>query len=213
MLGTHLTMATPLQGPGSAYCTVKGASVLALCADQAGSPTPDSCPAQAHLSSKKALKLGPPKDERKPQHVKWRTFSIGIFNDKKSATSFPRSVPKGLKHSTTRSYFMHIHSSIILNDQRSTQLKCPFKIPRYWKTFLMYTVDYYTTIQFSSVAQSCPTLCDPMDCSTPSLPVYHQLLELIQTHVHQVDDAIQLSHPLSSPSPAFNLFQHQGLFK
>ena len=66
---------------------------------------------------------------------------------------------------------------------------------------------------FSSVTQSCPTLCDPMDCSTPSLPVYHQLLELIQTHVHQVDDAIQLSHPLSSPSPAFNLFQHQGLFK
>ena len=55
--------------------------------------------------------------------------------------------------------------------------------------------------QFSSVAQSCPTLCDPMDCSTPGLPVHHQLLEFTQTHVHWVGDAIQPSHPLSSPSP------------
>ena len=68
--------------------------------------------------------------------------------------------------------------------------------------------------QFSSVTQSCPTLCNPMDCSTPGLPVYHQLLELAQTHVHWVSDAIQPSHPLSSPSPpAFNLSQHQGLFQ
>ena len=68
--------------------------------------------------------------------------------------------------------------------------------------------------QFSSVAQSCPTLCDPMDCSTPGSPVHHQLLELIQIHVHQVGDAIQLSPPLSFPSPpAFNLSQHQGLFQ
>ena len=68
--------------------------------------------------------------------------------------------------------------------------------------------------QFSSVAQSCLTLCDPMDCSTPAFPVHHHLLELTQTHVHQVIDAIQPSHPLSSPSPpAFNLSQHQGLFK
>ena len=65
--------------------------------------------------------------------------------------------------------------------------------------------------RFSSVAQSCPTLCDSMDCSTPGFPVQHQLLELIQTHVHQVHNAIQPSHPLSSPSPlAFNLSQHQG---
>ena len=67
--------------------------------------------------------------------------------------------------------------------------------------------------QFSSVAQSCPTLCHPMDCSTPGLPVHHQLLEFTQTHVHWVGDAIQPSHPLSSPSPAFNLSQHQGLFQ
>ena len=67
--------------------------------------------------------------------------------------------------------------------------------------------------QFSSVTQSCPTLCNPMDCSTPDIPVHNQLPELAQTHVHRVGDAIQPSHPLSSPSPAFNLSQHQGLFR
>ena len=72
---------------------------------------------------------------------------------------------------------------------------------------------YLLSVQFSSVAQSCPTLCDPMDYNTPGLPVHRQFLEFTQTHV-QVDDAIQPSHPLSSPSPpTFNLSQHQGLFK
>ena len=68
-------------------------------------------------------------------------------------------------------------------------------------------------LQFSSVAQSCPTLCDLTDCSTPGLPVRHQLPELTQTYVHRVGDAIQPSHPLSFPSPAFNLYQHWGLFQ
>ena len=68
--------------------------------------------------------------------------------------------------------------------------------------------------QFSSVAQSCPTLCNPMNHSMPGLPVHPQLPEFTQTHVHWVSDAIQPSHPLSSPSPpALNLSQHQGLFK
>ena len=67
--------------------------------------------------------------------------------------------------------------------------------------------------QFSSVTQSCPTLCDPMNCSPPGLPVHHQFLEFTQTHVHQVGDAIQPSHPLSSPSPPDpNHSYHQGLF-
>ena len=57
------------------------------------------------------------------------------------------------------------------------------------------------SVQFSSVAQSCPTLCNPMNCSTPGLPVHHQLPEFTQTHVYRVSDAIQPSHPLSSPSP------------
>ena len=68
-------------------------------------------------------------------------------------------------------------------------------------------------IQFSSVTQSCPTVCDPMNRSTPGLPVHHQLPEFTQTHVHRVGDAIQPSPPLSSPSlPAHNPSQHQGLF-
>ena len=73
---------------------------------------------------------------------------------------------------------------------------------------------HFSSVQFNSVTQSCPTLCDPMDCSMPDLPVHHQLLQLTQIHVHQVGDAIQPSHPLSSPSPpTLNLSQHQGLFK
>ena len=70
-----------------------------------------------------------------------------------------------------------------------------------------------SSVQFSSVAQSCPTLWDPLDCSMPGLSIHHQLPEFTQTHVHWVSDAIQPSHPLSSPSPpTFNLPQHQGLF-
>ena len=70
------------------------------------------------------------------------------------------------------------------------------------------------SVQFSSVAQSCPTLCDPMNRSTPDLPVHHHLPELTQTHVHRVGDTIQPSHPLSSPSPpAPNPSQHQSLFQ
>ena len=75
-------------------------------------------------------------------------------------------------------------------------------------------LEFSHSVQFSSVAQSCLTLCHPMDCSTPGLPVHHQLPEFTQSHVHWVGEAIQPSHPLSSPSPpAFNLSQHQGLFK
>ena len=71
-----------------------------------------------------------------------------------------------------------------------------------------------SSVQFSSVAPLCLTLCEPMDCNTPGLPVHHQLPEFTQTHVHRVSDAIQPSHPLSSPSlPTFNLSQLQGLFK
>ena len=71
-----------------------------------------------------------------------------------------------------------------------------------------------SSVQFSSVAQSCPTLCDPMNHSTPGLPVHHQLSEFTQTHVHRVGDAIQPSHPLLSPSPpAHNPSQHQSLFQ
>ena len=81
-------------------------------------------------------------------------------------------------------------------------------------------MDYSTpglpSVQFSSVAQSCPTLCDPMNCGTPGLPVHHQLLEFTQTHAHRVGDAIQPSHPLSSPSllppnpPSIRVFSNES---
>ena len=74
--------------------------------------------------------------------------------------------------------------------------------------------EYISTVQFSSVTQSCPALWDPMNCSIPGLPVHHQLPEFTQTHIHWVSDAIQPFHPLLSPSPpAFNLSQHQDLFQ
>ena len=83
------------------------------------------------------------------------------------------------------------------------------------ESMLVRTIFYryqFSSVQFSSVAQLCLTLCDPMNCSTPGLPVHHQLPEFTQTHVHRVCDAIQPSHPLSSPSPpAPNPSQHQGL--
>ena len=79
---------------------------------------------------------------------------------------------------------------------------------------LEHTFWHSKRFQFSLVAQSCLTLCDPMNHSMPGLPVHHQLLEFTQTHVHQVSDAIQPSHPLSSPSPpAPNSSQHQSLFQ
>ena len=77
-----------------------------------------------------------------------------------------------------------------------------------------YKLSKRTKIQFSSVAQSCPTLCDPMNHSTAGLPVHHQLPEFTETHIHKVSDAIQPSRPLMSPSPpAPNPSQHQSLFQ
>ena len=101
------------------------------------------------------------------------------------------------------------------------QVWCPsLSYYRTWSCFrfllfsFLYIYIYINTYQFSSVTQSCPTLCDPMNRSTPGLPVHHQLLEFTQTHVHRVDDAIQPSHPLSSPfPPAPNPSQHQSLFQ
>ena len=81
------------------------------------------------------------------------------------------------------------------------------QLPQLCLCYFLFSV--FSHLQFSSVAQSCPTLCDPMNCSMPGFPVHHQHPECTQTHVHQVGDAIQPSHPLSSPNPS----QHQGLFQ
>ena len=110
-----------------------------------------------------------------------------------------------------------LQSCPILRPQRQQ----PTRLPRPWDfpgkstgvhchCFLQHT----GSVQFSPVAQSCPTLCDPTNHSTPGLPVHHQLPEFTQTQVHRVSDAIQPSHPLSFPSPpAPNPSQHQSLFQ
>ena len=99
-------------------------------------------------------------------------------------------------------------SSETKGTQEETGFVCPVLSPNF-------PIIHHTFCpQFSSVAQSCPTLCDPMNRSTPGLPVHQQLLEFTQTQVHRVSDAIQPSHPLSSPSPpAPNPSQHQSLFQ
>ena len=85
---------------------------------------------------------------------------------------------------------------------------------RGYKNYTKQRKYFVIIVQFSSVAQLCPTLCDTMNRSTPGLPVHHQLPQFTQTHVHRVSDAIQPSHPLSSPSPpAPNPSQHQSLFQ
>ena len=91
------------------------------------------------------------------------------------------------------------------------QPRCPLVDEWINRMWYIYTMEY--SVQFSSVAQLCPTLWDPMNRSMPSLPVHHQFPEFTQTHVHRVSDAIQSSHTLSSPSPAPNPSQHQSLFQ
>ena len=103
----------------------------------------------------------------------------------------------------TQSYFLCL----------SICLSCAFHINSHIPCGPLW-LDYFPSVQFSSVAQSRPTLCNPMNHSTPGLPVHHQFLESTQTHVHRVGDAIQPSHPLSSPSPpAPSPSQHCGLFQ
>ena len=109
----------------------------------------------------------------------------------------------------------HIHTHTYITFRlRITNIKA-----LYFSLSFLYVRDAYQnpfnfTFQFSSVTLSCPTLCDPMNCSTPGLPVHHHLLESTQTHVNWVADAVQQSHPLSSPSPpAPSPSQHQGVFK
>ena len=109
------------------------------------------------------------------------------------------------------------HNTAFINFKNNKKVHCIFLSVGliFWlENFPNYTEWLPRHLQFNSVPQSCPTLCDPMNCSTPGLPVYHQLLEFTQTHAHRVGDAIQPSHHLSSPSPpAPNSSQHQGLFQ
>ena len=87
------------------------------------------------------------------------------------------------------------------------------RIKWFWRWIVLMVAQHSKCASVHSVTQSCLTLCNPMDSSMPGFPVHPQLPELAQTHVHQVGDAIQPSHPRSSPSPAFNLSHYQGLFQ
>ena len=106
---------------------------------------------------------------------------------------------------------MTTSKSFFISETFTPHLKCESRYP--WFRMIGFRI-MWLSAQFSSVAESCPTLCNPMNRSTPGLPVHHQLPESNQTHVHRVGDVIQPSHPLWSLSPpALNLSQHQGLFK
>ena len=132
-----------------------------------------------------------------------------------------------LQNINSNSYHLvcvHAQLCLTLHKAHQASLFIEFSRQEYWHGFLFPTpgelaepgIEPWSLASpaFSSVAQSCPTLCDPMNRSTPGLPVHHQLLEFTHTYIHWVGDAIQPSHPLSSPSPpSFNLSQQQGLFK
>ena len=109
-------------------------------------------------------------------------------------------------------YHIYFTSGIIFHNYNIPYLCIAGYFIDIW-LFLVFSIQF-SSVQFSSVVQSCPTLCDPMNRSTPGLPVHNQLLEFTQTHIHRVGDAVQSSHPLSSPSPpAPNPSQHQSLFQ
>ena len=131
--------------------------------------------------------------------------------------SSSHQVAKVLELQPQHQYWLYWFSNVSCSQK--IPVKCLHrKFFSIWEKFLKFSFlknqrKWLKDREFSSVAQSCPTLCDPVDCSTPGFPVHHQLPELAQTHVHRVGDAIQPSDALLSPSPsAFNLSQHQGLF-
>ena len=130
-----------------------------------------------------------------------------IHDHWKNHVVFPRLVRLALIRWT----FVDKVMSLLFN--KLSRLVITF-LPRNKHLNFMAAITICSYFQFSSVTQSCLTLCDPMNHSTPGLPVHHQLPEFTQTHVHRVNDAIQPSHPLSSPSPpAPNPSQHQSLFQ
>ena len=152
----------------------------------------------------------------------WRATVHGAakkwIRPKRLSTQFPTYfLSNSLKKKTQKTFALDKKATVFLLRSSSTpvlKITPPTRIePCFTKPFL--NEDYkWTTVQFSSVAQSCPTLCNPMNRSTPGLPVHHQLPEFTQTHIRRVSDAIQPSHPLSSPSPPTrNPSQHQSLFQ
>ena len=157
-------------------------------------------------------------------HIRWPkywgfSFNISLANEHSGLISFRMDWLDFLAvHGTLKS--LQYHNSKALTLQHSAffivQHSHPYMTTGKTIIFTRWTFvgKLHSSVQFSSVTQLCLTLCDRMNCSTPGLHVHHQLPRFIQTHVHRVGDAIQPSHPLSSPSPpAPNPSQHQGLFQ
>ena len=123
-------------------------------------------------------------------------------------------------HTATSGYMLLMKASRKVKSDNMVEKNIPSMVVNYCLVNLQIEYGFEgfpfnnVSVQFSSVTQSCLALCDPMNCSTPGLPVHHQLPEFTQTHIHRVGDAIQPSHPLSSPfPPAPNPSQHQSLFQ
>ena len=116
-------------------------------------------------------------------------------------------------HRVTRTQLSSSLQMLLSTKYFSISFTSPYCLPLFLFLLSLLLIIPSFSVQFSSVTRSCLTLCDPMDYSTPGFPVHHHLPELAQTHVYRVDDAILPSHSLSSPPSAFNLPQHQGLFK
>ena len=140
-------------------------------------------------------------------------FSLFTFEIKNSKRSDRMTKLRFSFSSDDCAITVYVQGILVLLEMWLPKWICKFRCSRVisiiqWKGF------HFSSVQFSSVAQPCPTLCNPMNRSMPGLPVHHQLPEFTQTHVHRVGDAIQPSHPLSSTSlPAPNPSQHQGLFQ
>ena len=154
-------------------------------------------------------------------NLKWKTVHNSYFDilgkPKRTSTCdsnrrCPVLCPSAVESSTKARCFMYIVYREFLWEE-------VYDLIEVWcekdaePTVFFFGLRTRASVQFSSVAQSCPTLCDPMNRSTPGLPVHHQLPEFTQTHVHRVCDAIKPIHPWSSPSPSPNPSQHQSLFQ
>ena len=144
------------------------------------------------------------------QRWKWQPTPVFLPGESHGQQGLVGCSLWGCKESDTTKQLTHTHTGVqqvwCSNDEIMTVVQ------QEWERSNSLNILFFASV--SSVAQLCPTVCNPMDCSTPGFPIHHQLLELTQTHVHRVSDAIQQSHPLLSPSPpTFNLSQHQGLFQ
>ena len=175
------------------------------------SPKPFSRASQPTISSLHTW----PSAARRHRHPDSRAGIAAAILEAGAAGAGPRVTGRGLRGEPPRRGAQGLSSAgmVGLASGRGQQGARPFGNQRRGSSPLGRPLAGFDSPILNSASESCPTLCDRIDCSMPGFPVLHQPPELAQTHVHRVRDAIQPSHPLFSPSPAFNLSQHQGFFK